>query len=204
VFLVRVGDTLAAVRAANAEVTPTETLDQTRTQATVALDRAPALRVSLEADGGAFASRAEDLMRTLLAAEAAASAGECLSLTVEYLKTRVQFGKPIGEFQALKHRCADLAVKVESARMTAHAAVRAALPDPAELTVAAPLAKRYCADVFFHAAAEMIQLHGGTGFTWEHHAHRYLKRAKSTQLLHGTPSQLRALVARCSGILPSQ
>jgi alkylation response protein AidB-like acyl-CoA dehydrogenase len=180
---------------------------QTRTQATVAFDRAPALRVSPEADGGAFASRAEDLMRTLLAAEAAeaaAAAGECLSLTVEYLKTRVQFGKPIGEFQALKRRCADLAVEVESARMTAHAAVRAALSDPAELTVAAPLAKRYCADVFFHAAAEMIQLHGGIGFTWEHHAHRYLRRAKSTQLLHGTPSQLRALIARCSGILPSR
>jgi alkylation response protein AidB-like acyl-CoA dehydrogenase len=92
-------------------------------------------------------------------------------------------------------------MEVESARMTTHAAVRAALPDPAELTVAAPLAKRYCADVFFHAAAEMIQLHGGIGFTWEH---RYLRRAKSTQLLHGTPSQLRALIARCSGILPSR
>jgi alkylation response protein AidB-like acyl-CoA dehydrogenase len=121
---------------------------------------------------------------------------------VGYLKTRVQFGRPIGEFQALKHRCADLAVEAESARMTAHAAVRAAVSDPDECAVAAPLAKRYCADAFFHAAAEMIQLHGGIGFTWEHDAHLYLKRAKTTQLLHGTPSELRTLIGRRAGLLP--
>jgi alkylation response protein AidB-like acyl-CoA dehydrogenase len=203
VFLVRAGHDLFAVHAADATVTPTPALDQTRGQATVKFAAAPALRVSAEGDGGALASRAGELVRVALAAESAAAAEQCLTLTVEYLKTRVQFGRPIGEFQALKHRCADLAVEVESARMTAHAAVLAAATgDDDELAIAAPLAKRYCADVFFHAAAEMIQLHGGIGFTWEHDAHLYLKRAKSTQLLHGTSAQLRTLVGRRTGILP--
>ena len=218
VFLVRAGDglegaglggdALVAVRAADATVMPAPTLDQTRPQATVEFDDAPALRVSPEGDGGILASRAEELTRTMLAAESAAGAAQCLTMTVEYLKTRVQFGHPIGEFQALKHRCADLAVEAESAHMTAHAAIRAALfdrdepSDPAELAIAAPLAKRYCADVFFHAAAELIQLHGGIGFTWEHDAHLFLKRAKSSQLLHGTPSDLRTLIARRAALLP--
>jgi alkylation response protein AidB-like acyl-CoA dehydrogenase len=196
------GDALVAVGAADATVMPAPTLDQTRPQATVVLDGAPALRVSAADDGGALAGRAGNLLWAALAVESAAAAARCLSMTVEYLKTRVQFGHPIGEFQALKHRCADLAVEVESARMTAHAAVRAAMSDAGEFALAAPLAKRYCADVFFHAAAEMIQLHGGIGFTWEHDAHLYLKRAKTTQLLHGTPSDLRTLVGRRAGLLP--
>jgi alkylation response protein AidB-like acyl-CoA dehydrogenase len=201
VFVVRAGDALAAVRAADAAVTPTGTLDQTRGQATVEFGGAPALRVSPDGDGGALACRAEELIRTALAAESAAAAGHCLSATVEYLKTRVQFGRLLGEFQALKHRCADLAVEVESARMTARAAVRAATSSPDELAVAGPLAKWYCADVFFRAAAEMIQMHGGIGFTWEHEAHLYLKRAKSTQLLYGSPGELRTLVGRRAGLL---
>ncbi|MCL2581320.1 MAG: acyl-CoA/acyl-ACP dehydrogenase [Streptosporangiales bacterium] len=199
VFLVRVAGALVAVRAADAAVTPVETLDQTRGQALVRFTGAPAVRVG----DGDFADRAEGLLWTALAAESAAAAAQCLSRCVEYLKTRVQFGRPIGEFQALKHRCADLAAELESAWMTAHAAVRAALSDPEEFAIAAPLAKRYCADAFFRAAAEMIQLHGGIGFTWEHDAHRYLKRAKSTQLLHGTPAELRTLIARRAGLLPA-
>jgi alkylation response protein AidB-like acyl-CoA dehydrogenase len=93
---------------------------------------------------------------------------------------------------------------VTSARATAYAAVRAAISastgSPAELAVLGPLAKRHCADVFWHAAAEMIQLHGGIGFTWEHEAHRYLKRAKTTQLRHGTPAELRRLVSQRAGL----
>ena len=206
VFLVRAADgdsdgALYAVRAADTAVTPVGSLDLTRGQGTVELADAPALRVSPEGDGGTLARRAEDLVRTALAAESASAAAHCLDATVEYLKTRVQFGRPIGEFQALKHRCADLLVQVESARMTARAAVRAAMSDADEFAVAAPLAKRYCADVFFQVAAEMIQLHGGIGFTWEHDAHLYLKRAKSTQLLHGTPAELRILIARRAGII---
>jgi acyl-CoA dehydrogenase len=203
-FVVRAGDTLFAVRAADAVVTPAGTLDETRSQATVEFRGAPAARV------GGPAGRAEELLRVMLAVECAGAAAHCLDVTVGYLKTRVQFGRPIGTFQALRHRCADLAVEVTSARATAYAAVRAAVSagtgspesaaSAAELAVLAPLAKRHCADVFWHAAAEMIQLHGGIGFTWEHEAHRYLKRAKTTQLRHGTPAELRRLVGQRAGL----
>ena len=119
-FIVRAGDALFAVRAADAVVTPAGTLDQTRSQATVSFRDAPALAV------GCAAERAEDLLRVMLAVESAGAAAHCLDVTVGYLKTRVQFGRPIGAFQALRHRCADLAVEVASARATAYAAVRAA------------------------------------------------------------------------------
>jgi alkylation response protein AidB-like acyl-CoA dehydrogenase len=211
-FVVRAGDALFAVRAADAVVTPSLTLDQTRSQAAVSFGGAPGLAL------GCAASRAEELLRVMLAVESAGAAAHCLDVTVGYLKTRVQFGRPIGAFQALRHRCADLAVEVTSARATAYAAVRAAslaeagagssggssggssVGSSAELAVLAPLAKRYCVDVFWHAAAEMIQLHGGIGFTWEHEAHRYLKRAKTSQLLHGTPAELRRLVGQRAGL----
>ncbi len=198
-FIVRAGDALFAVLAADAVVTPAGTLDQTRSQATVAFQDAPALAA------GDAAARVEDLLRVMLAVESAGAAAHCLDVTVGYLKTRVQFGRPIGAFQALRHRCADLAVEVASARATAYAAVRAAAAPagtapPAELAVLGPLAKRHCVDVFWHVAAEMIQLHGGIGFTWEHEAHRYLKRAKTTQLLHGTPAELRRLVSQRAGL----
>ena len=193
-FVVRAGDALFAVRAADTVVTPAGTLDQTRSQATVEFRATPA------AAAGGAASRAEDLLRVMLAVESAGAAAHCLEVTVDYLKTRVQFGRPIGAFQALRHRCADLAVEVASARATAYTAVRAAAWPAAELPVLAPLAKRYCVDVFWHVAAEMIQLHGGIGFTWEHEAHRYLKRAKTSQLLHGTPAELRRLVSQRAGL----
>jgi alkylation response protein AidB-like acyl-CoA dehydrogenase len=193
-LLVRAEGKLYAVRAADATVTPAGTLDQTRSQATVTFRDSPALAT------GADGERAEELMRVLLAAESVAAAEHCLDVTVAYLKTRKQFGRPIGTFQALKHRCADLAVEVSSARATARAAVAAAALDQGDLGVLAPLAKRYCVDVFWHVAAETIQLHGGIGFTWEHQAHRYLKRAKTSQLLLGTPGQLRRLVAHRAGL----
>jgi acyl-CoA dehydrogenase len=193
-FLVRAADALYAVRAADATVTAAGTLDQTRSQALVAFRDSPALVT------GASAGRAEELMRVLLAAESVAAAEHCLEVTVAYLKSRTQFGRPIGTFQALKHRCADLAVEVSAARATAQAAVTAATSAPGTLPVLAPLAKRYCVDVFCHVTAEMIQLHGGIGFTWEHEAHRYFKRAKTSQLLLGTPGELRRLIAQRAGL----
>jgi alkylation response protein AidB-like acyl-CoA dehydrogenase len=202
VFLVRAGSGsgsgLYAVRAADATVRAVGTLDQTRTQATVSFRGSAATAVGYDP------GRAEELLRVLLAVESAGAAAHCLDATVRYLKTRVQFGRPLGAFQALRHRCADLAVLVASAQATARAAVAAAVSGPDQrLMVLGPLAKRYCADVFWQVAAEMIQLHGGIGFTWEHEAHRYLKRAKTTQLLHGSPESLRRLVAERSGLLPS-
>ena len=165
-------------------VEPAGTLDETRTQATVTFRDSPARAT------GVSAVRAQSLLRALLAAESAAAAQRCLEVTVAYLQTRRQFGRVIGSFQALKHRCADLAVEVTAARATAAAAVASA-GDPGQFGLTAALAKAYCADVFWHAAAEMVQLHGGIGFTWEHEAHRYLKRAKTTQLMLGTRGELR-------------
>jgi alkylation response protein AidB-like acyl-CoA dehydrogenase len=186
ILLVRVGQALFAVKEVfavqGAHLVEQNSLDETRSQATVRLDRAPAVLT------GADPRRAQDLLRVLLAVEAAEAAAHCLDATVAYLRTRVQFGRPLAGFQALRHRCADLAVEVAAARATAWAAVSR----PDEL---AALAKVYCADVCWHVAAEMVQLHGGIGFTWEHEAHRYLKRAKSTQLLGGSRRELRASIA---------
>ena len=127
-FVVRASDgerdALFAVRAVDTVVTPAGTLDQTRSQATVEFRDAPAVAA------GRAAARAEDLLRVMLAVESVGAAAHCLDVTVGYLKTRVQFGRPIGAFQALRHRCADLAVEVASARATAYAAVRAAAGSP--------------------------------------------------------------------------
>lgn len=194
VLLVRAGEQVVAVRAADAQVQAVETLDQSRGQAHVTFDGAPATALGVEAE------RAEQLVQVLLAVEAVAAAEHCLDVTVDYLRTRVQFGRPIGTFQALRHRCADLAVEVAGAQATARAAVQAAVTSDPELPVLAPLAKRHSADVFLHVAGEMIQLHGGIGFTWEHEAHRYFKRAKATQLLFGTSAQLRRVVAERAGL----
>jgi alkylation response protein AidB-like acyl-CoA dehydrogenase len=193
-LLVRAGDRLLAVDAADAKIEPLETLDQTRRQALVRFDRAPALLAGT-------AARAIALQRVLLAAECAAAARHCLDVTVDYLKARRQFGRPIGSFQALKHRAADLAVAVESAHATARAAVWTAGTDPAGLAALAPLAALYCSRTFLQVAAEMIQLHGGIGVTWEHEAHLYFKRAKSTHLLLGPVSALRAEIGREAGLL---
>jgi alkylation response protein AidB-like acyl-CoA dehydrogenase len=193
-LLVRCGDRLLAVAAADARVTPLDTLDQTRRQAVADFDHAPAL-----AAGSAAYPIA--LHRVLLAAECVAAAEHCLDATVDYLKMRRQFGRPIGSFQVLQHRAADLAVAVTGARATAQAAVWTAAADPAGLAALAPLAALHCSRTFLQVAAEMIQLHGGIGFTWEHEAHRYFKRAKSTQLLLGPVSALRAEIGREAGLL---
>jgi alkylation response protein AidB-like acyl-CoA dehydrogenase len=195
-LLVRAGDQLLAVPAAGAAAEPLGTLDQTRRQAFIRFGRSPAM-------GAGPAAPAVALHRVLLAAECAAAAEHCLDVTVGYLKTRRQFGRPIGSFQALKHRAADLAVAVSAARATARAAVWTAAADPAGLGALAPLAALHCARTFLQVAGEMIQLHGGIGFTWEHEAHLYFKRAKSTQLLLGPASALRAEIGREAGLLPA-
>jgi len=196
-LLVRAGDQLLAVSAADTAIEQLNTLDQTRRQALVRFDQTPALLAGPAAPVIA-------MQRVLLAAECAAAARHCLEVTVEYLKTRRQFGRPIGSFQALKHRAADLAVAVESAHATARAAVWTAATDPAGLATLAPLAALHCSRTFVQVAAEMIQLHGGIGFTWEHETHLYLKRAKSTQLLLGPVSGLRTEIAGQAGLLPGR
>jgi alkylation response protein AidB-like acyl-CoA dehydrogenase len=124
----------------------------------------------------------------------------CLELSVQYAKDRVQFGRPIGSFQAIKHKCADMLLEVESAKSAAYYAAWCAAEMNDELPSVASLAKAYCSEAYFHAAAENIQIHGGIGFTWEHPAHLYFKRAKSSELLFGDPSYHRELLAQRIGI----
>ena len=136
-----------------------------------------------------------------LAFEQVGGAQKCLEMATEYAKVRIQFGRPIGSFQAIKHKCADMLVQVESARSAAYYAGWAApRPTPTELKVVAPLAKSYCSEAYFFCAAENIQVHGGIGFTWEHDAHLYFKRAKTDELLFGSPAQHRAMLADRLGL----
>jgi alkylation response protein AidB-like acyl-CoA dehydrogenase len=121
-------------------------------------------------------------------------------MSVDYAKTRVQFGRPIGSFQAIKHKLADMFVAVESARSASYYAAFTAAHDEAELPAAAALAKAFCSDVYFRVAAECIQIHGGVGFTWEHDAHLFFKRAKSSETLFGDAAFHRAIVARQMGL----
>ena len=127
-------------------------------------------------------------------------AQKVLDMSVEYAKVRVQFGRPIGSFQAIKHKCADMLLEVESAKSAAYYAAGTAAEDSDELPVIASLAKAYCSDAYFHATAENIQIHGGIGFTWEHDAHLYFKRAKSSEVLLGDATYHRERLATLIGI----
>ena len=171
-----------------------DTLDMTRKQAVLTLDGVPARLV------GAEGSAADVVDRTLrlavaLAAEQVGGAQRCLDMSVEYAKIRMQFGRLIGSFQAIKHMCADLLLEVESARSAAYYAAWAAEEGSDELPLVSSLAKAFCSEAYFRAAADNIQIHGGIGFTWEHDAHLYYRRAKSTELMLGTPGEHREIAA---------
>jgi len=176
------------------------TMDQTRKQARLELSGTPAKLLGTEGEGWNVLSRVLDLAAVALAAEQVGGAQKCLDMSVDYAKVRVQFGRPIGSFQAIKHKCADMLLEVESAKSAAYYAGWAAAELNDELPTVASLAKAYCSDAYFHAAAENIQIHGGIGFTWEHDAHLYFKRAKSSQLLLGDPTYHRELLAQRIGI----
>ncbi len=180
--------------------TPLATMDQTRKQTRLEFSGTPARLVGGEGEAEKVLSRTLDLAAVALAAEQVGGAQRCLDMSVEYAKTRIQFGRPIGSFQAIKHKCADMLLEVESAKSAAYYAGWAAAEDSEELPVVASLAKSYCSEAYFHAAAENIQIHGGIGFTWEHDAHLYFKRAKSSELLLGDPSYHRELLAQRIGI----
>jgi len=180
--------------------TPLATMDQTRKQARLEFSGTPAKLLGTEGEGWNVLSRVLDLAAVALAAEQVGGAQKCLDMSVDYAKVRVQFGRPIGSFQAIKHKCADMLLEVESAKSAAYYAGWAAAELNDELPTVASLAKAYCSDAYFHAAAENIQIHGGIGFTWEHDAHLYFKRAKSSQLLLGDPTYHRELLAQRIGI----
>ena len=175
-------------------------MDQTRKQASLTFENTPARLIGTDGEGWAAISKMLDLAAVALAAEQVGGAQKVLDMAVEYAKVRVQFGRPIGSFQAIKHKCADMLLEVESAKSAAYYAGWAAAEDSDELPVVASLAKSYCSEAYFHAAAENIQIHGGIGFTWEHPAHLYFKRAKSSELLFGDPTYHRELLAQRIGI----
>ena len=180
--------------------TPLATMDQTRKQAKLEFERVPARLVGEEGGAAPLLSKTLDLAAVALAAEQVGGAQRVLEMSVEYAKSRIQFGRPIGSFQAIKHKCADMLLEVESAKSAAYYAGWAAAEDNDELPVTACLAKAYCSEAYFHAAAENIQIHGGIGFTWEHDAHLYFKRAKSSELILGDPAYHRELLAQRIGI----
>jgi alkylation response protein AidB-like acyl-CoA dehydrogenase len=193
---------LAAVDGSAAGLTRTSlsTMDQTRKQARLEFADVAARPIGGAADGWATLKKTLDLAAVALAAEQVGGAQKVLEMAVEYAKVRVQFGRPIGSFQAIKHKCADMLLEVESAKSAAYYAGWAAAEDNDELPVVASLAKAYCSDAYFHATAENIQIHGGIGFTWEHPAHLYFKRAKSSELMLGDPTYHRELLAQRIGI----
>jgi alkylation response protein AidB-like acyl-CoA dehydrogenase len=182
------------------ERTALATMDQTRKQARLAFSGVQARLVGTDGGAGPVLSKTLDLAAVALAAEQVGGAQRVLDMSVDYAKTRIQFGRPIGSFQAIKHKCADMLLEVESAKSAAYYAGWAAAEDNDELPVTACLAKAYCSEAYFHAAAENIQIHGGIGFTWEHDAHLYFKRAKSSELIFGDPSYHRELLAQRIGI----
>ena len=180
--------------------TPLLTLDQTRKLARLEFARTPARLIGVEGQAWPGLSRTLDLVAIALAAEEVGGAQRCLDMSVDYSKIRYQFGRPIGSFQVIKHRCADMLLQVESARSAAQYAAFAAAENSDEIPVAASLAKATCSDAYFFTAAENIQIHGGIGFTWDHDAHLYFKRAKSSQLFLGNTAYHRELLAQRIGV----
>ncbi|MCW2496722.1 acyl-CoA dehydrogenase family protein [Jatrophihabitans sp.] len=174
------------------------TLDLTRPMAEISFHAATS---QLLGTAGSAASVLEQVLRVgciALAAEQVGAAGHVLETATEYARTRIQFGRPIGSFQAVKHRCADMLVTVAMARGVVTHAIMAVdgLGEAADdLAVSAAMAKSYCSQALFDVAAGNIQVHGGIGFTWEHSAHLYFKRAKSTALLFGDPAAHRLALA---------
>ena len=176
------------------------TMDQTRKQAKVTLSSVPARLIGTDGEGWSTMESVLDLAAIALAAEQVGGAQFVLDMAVQYAKDRVQFGRPIGSFQAIKHKCADMLLEVESAKSAAYYGLWCAAENNDELPSVASLAKAYCSDAYFHAAAENIQIHGGIGFTWEHPAHLYFKRAKSSELMFGDPSYHREMLAQRIGL----
>jgi alkylation response protein AidB-like acyl-CoA dehydrogenase len=194
---------LVEVQAPGVAKVPLTSLDMTRQLCDLSFDDSPGTLLA----SGAAASRALEAALAagagILAAEQVGLAQRCLDMTVSYVKERRQFARPVGSFQALKHRLADLWIEVTQARAASrYAAACLAAGDP-DTKVAVALAKAYCSQAAVHAAQECVQLHGGIGFTWEHPAHVYLKRAKADSIGFGTPDGHRAALASLVNLPPA-
>jgi alkylation response protein AidB-like acyl-CoA dehydrogenase len=175
-------------------------LDQTRKLGRLEFAGVTARLLGSPGDAAAVLGRTLDIAAIALAAEQLGGASRALDMAVEYAKIRHQFGRPIGSFQTIKHRCADLLLEVESLRSAVSYAAAAAVESPEEIPVLASLLKAYASETYFHVAAENIQIHGGIGFTWEHDAHLYFKRAKSSELFLGDGAYHRERLATRIGL----
>lgn len=180
--------------------TPRRVLDETRRQALVEFRGAPATSVGTADGAGSTVSATLDAGRVALAAEQVGGSGHALDATVAFTAQRHQFGRPIGSFQAVKHRLADVLVTLEAARSTSAYATACAVAGSPRLPVAACAAAVVCSETFRLATAEYVQLHGGIGFTWEHPAHLYVRRARGGEVLFGTADRHRARLAGLVGL----
>ena len=175
-------------------------MDLTRHQARITFQRTPASLLGEAGTAAKVLARVAELAVVALANEQAGAAERCLEMSVEYAKTRFQFGRQIGSFQVIKHMCADMLLEVEAGKSAALYAAEHADEPGEEATRSAHLAAAYCSDAFMKVAADNVQIHGGIGFTWEYAAQLYYKRAKSSQVLLGTPVYHREKLAECSGL----
>lgn len=191
VLLVVDGEALYEVDPDACTITPVDALDPTLRLATVTLDDTPATPL-----GAVDPTLLDAVGATVMTALQAGAARRAHELTGAYLKERQQFGRPLGSFQALKHRVADLLVQVETARTMSWAAAWSVATDQPDVRHQAAVAKAWCSDANSSVAAEMIQLHGGIGITWEHDAHLYFKRAHATAQLFGRPATHRSQIMK--------
>jgi alkylation response protein AidB-like acyl-CoA dehydrogenase len=191
----RTGEEIGLFLADGGERIPLSTLDRTRRQATVRFSATPARPLAVGADAERAITAALRVGGALLAAEQVGGAQRMLDRTVAYAGTRLQFGRPIGSFQAVKHRCADMLVLVEHARSTAYHAAWALQDGTDDPDLAVAVAQATCSQAYQQVAQESVQLHGGIGFTWEHAAHLYLKRAVTDAALLGSAAEHRERIA---------
>jgi alkylation response protein AidB-like acyl-CoA dehydrogenase len=181
-------------------IVPLTALDLTRRQSKVRFDAAPATLIGRRGGAAGPLASTLDHAALALAAEQTGAAGHLMQLCVDYAKMRNQFDRPIGAFQAIKHKLADMAFDVERMDSIVRHAASAAACGSADFPVVATAAKVFCSEAFFRTAAEAIQVHGGIGFTWEHQAHLYFRRAKSSEYLLGGPLQHRELLLEKLGV----
>jgi alkylation response protein AidB-like acyl-CoA dehydrogenase len=196
---------LYLVRAGHAGVAraPVVSLDMTRQLCDLTLDGVPATRIAAGQPAERAVLAALQAGAAMLAAEQLGLAERALDITLAYVKQRYQFARPVGSFQALKHRFADWWVAVTQARAASRYAAACLADGDADVAVAVALAKAVCSETAVLAGQEMIQLHGGIGFTWEHPAHLFLKRAKSSSIALGTADRHRAALAGLVDLLPA-
>ena len=187
------GESGTVVEAGSADVEPMETIDLTRRFGRVRADGGEPL--------GGDPTPGRDRAAVALAAELTGVAQRALEMAVEYARERQQFGRPIGAYQAVSHRCAQMLLEVESARSATYYAAWTAESEPESLPLAASMSKAYASDAGWNVAASSLQVHGGIGFTWEHDLHFFLKRAKVDGVLLGSAAEHRERVAELTGLV---